>query len=145
MFTKLWFELRIVFINFQILSDTFKSLVALSTRLKQNQQQLFSSAILIKHNQSENNVKRINTGQQSKKSKNEEVSVSNQHKSWINNKSKKNIICYQCNKKGHYKSQYLKLIKKQPKNANQTSVGKMCVKEKNQCPQKFLQVQSEGQ
>ena len=37
LFTKLWLKLRVVLINFQILSDIFESLVALSVRLKQNQ------------------------------------------------------------------------------------------------------------
>ena len=48
LFTKLQSELKVAFINFQTLPDTFKSLIALSARLKQNQQQLFSSAILTK-------------------------------------------------------------------------------------------------
>ena len=34
LFTKLWFKLKIVFINFQTLPDTFKSLIALSAKLK---------------------------------------------------------------------------------------------------------------
>ena len=37
LFTKLQSELKIAFINFQILSDIFKNLVALNVRLKQNQ------------------------------------------------------------------------------------------------------------
>ena len=50
-------------------------------------------------------MKRANTGQQSKKSKDEEISAPNQHKRQTDDRSKKNVICYQCNKKGHYKSQ----------------------------------------
>ena len=80
LFIKLQFELKIVLINFQILFDIFKSLVALGARLEQNQQQLSGSATLIKHNWSENGVKGINAGQQLKKLKSEEVSVFNQHK-----------------------------------------------------------------
>ena len=38
LFTKLWPELRVVFINFQTLPDTFESLVVLGVRLEQNQQ-----------------------------------------------------------------------------------------------------------
>ena len=37
LFMKLQSELKVVFINFQILPDIFKSLIALSVRLKQNQ------------------------------------------------------------------------------------------------------------
>ena len=77
LFTKLQPELKIVFINFQILPDTFESLVALNVRLEQNQQQLSSSITLIKYNQLENGVKKINTGQQSKKLKSKEVSAPN--------------------------------------------------------------------
>ena len=118
MFTKLQFKLKIAFINFQTLPNTFESLIALGARLKQNQQQLSTSVTSIKHSQSENGVKRTNAEQQLKKLKNKEVSVPNQYKRQINDKSKKNVICYQCNKKGHYKSQCLKLIKKQFKNVN---------------------------
>ena len=50
LFTKLQSKLKVVFINFQTLFDIFKSLIALDVRLKQNQQQLFSSIISIKHN-----------------------------------------------------------------------------------------------
>ena len=56
--------------------------------------------------------------------------------------TKKNVICYQCNKKGHYKLQCFELIKKQFKNANQTSVRKIYIKGKNQCLQKTSQMQS---
>ena len=87
-------------------------------------------------------MKRANTGQQSKKSKNEEVSASDQHREQTDDKSKKNVICYQCNKKGHYKSQYSELVRKQPKNVNQAPVREMHVKGKDQCPQKTLWVQS---
>ena len=54
------------------------------------------------------------------------------------------MIYYQCNKKGHYKSQYPELIKKQLKNANQTPVEKMHIKRKDQHSQKTLQAQSKG-
>ena len=81
-------------------------------------------------------MKKANTRQQSKKSKNEKVSAFNQHREQINDRSKKDVICYQCNKKGHYKSQCSELAKKQPKNANQALVGEMHIKRKNQCPQK---------
>ena len=145
LFTKLQPELRVVLTNFQTLPNTFESLVALSARLKQNQQQLPGSATSIKCSQSENGVKGTNTGQQLKKPRNEEISVSSQHKRWTDDKSKKDVICYQCNKKGHYKSQYPELTKKQFKNVNQTPVGEMCVKGKNQHLQKSSQAQSEGQ
>ena len=92
-----------MFINFQTLSDIFESLVALNVRLKQNQQQLSDSAISIKCSWPENGMKRINIEQQLKKPKNEEISALNQQKRWIDDKSKKNVIYYQCNKKGHYK------------------------------------------
>ena len=134
-----------MFINFQTLSDTFESLIALNARLKQNQWQLFSNVILIKYNQSENDVKRINTEQQSKKPRGEKVSAPNQHKKWIDNKSKEGVICYQCNKKGHYKLQCSELMKEQPKNINQTSVRKVHVKRKDQHSQRFLWTQSEKQ
>ena len=76
LFTKLQPELRIAFINFQTLSDIFESLVALSVRLEQNQQQLSSSIISIKHSQLENDVReRINAEQQLKKPKGKEVLV----------------------------------------------------------------------
>ena len=88
--------------------------------------------------------KKTNTEQQSKKSRSEEVSASSQHKRQTDNKSKESVICYQCNKKGHYKSQCSELAKKQLKNVNQTPVRKVCVKEKDQCPQKSLQMQSKG-
>ena len=143
LFTKLQSELRIAFTNFQTLPDTFKSLVALSVRLEQNQWQLFSSTTLTKCNWSENDVKRANAEQQSKKLKNEEVLVSSQHREWTDDKSKKNVTCYQCNKKDHYKLQCSELAKEQPKNANQAPVGEMHVKGKDQHPQKILQVQSE--
>ena len=133
-----------MFINFQILPDIFKSLIALGVRLKQNQWQLFSSIISIKHNQSENGVKGANAEQQSKKLKNEEVLVPDQHRKQTNDKSKESVICYQCNKKGHYKLQCSELARKHLKNANQTPVREMHIKEKDQCPQKSLQVQSEG-
>ena len=145
LFTKLQPELRVVFINFQTLPDTFESLVALSARLKQNQWQLPGSAILIKCSWPENGMKRTNTGQQSKKPKNEEVSAFNQHKRWTDDKNKKNVTCYQCNKKGHYKLQYSKVARKQFKNANQAPVRKVCVKGKYQCSQKSLWVQNEEQ
>ena len=90
-------------------------------------------------------MKGINAGQQSKKSRDEEVSVPNQHKRQTDDKSKKNVICYQYNKKGHYKLQCPELTREQPKNANQAPVGEVCVKGKDQCSQKSLQVQSEGQ
>ena len=83
-----------MFINFQTLLDTFESLVALSARLEQNQWQLPGSAISIKHSQSENGMKRTNAEQQSKKPKNEEVSASNQHKKWTDDKSKEDVTCY---------------------------------------------------
>ena len=146
LFTKLQFELRVALINFQILPDIFKSLIALNVWLKQNQWQLFSSTTSIKHSQPENGVKeRTNTGQQLKKPRGEEISAPNQHKGWTDNRSKKGVICYQCNKKGHYKSQYPELAREQPKNANQAPVGEVCVKGKDQHPQKSLWVQSKGQ
>ena len=79
LFIKLQSELKIMLINFQILPDIFKSLVALNARLKQNQCQLSSSATSIKCSWPENGMKeRINAGQQLKKPKSEEVSVPNQ-------------------------------------------------------------------
>ena len=63
LFTKLQSKLKVVFINFQTLPDTFESLVALSTRLEQNQRQLLSSATSTKHSQPENDMKRTNTEQ----------------------------------------------------------------------------------
>ena len=131
LFIKLQFELKITLTNFQTLPDIFESLVALSIRLEQNQQQLPGSATLIKYSQPKNGVKRINTGQQSKKSKGEEVSASNQHKEQTDDKSKEDVICYQCNKKGHYKSQYSKLTREQSKNVNQAPVREMHVKGKD--------------
>ena len=146
LFTKLQSELRVVLTNFQILSDIFESLVALGVRLEQNQHQLFSSAILIKHSWLENGMKkRINAEQQSKKSKSEKISAFNQQKKWTDNRNKKGVTCYQCNKKGHYKLQCFELIREQLKNANQAPVGKVCVKGKDQHSQKSPQVQSEGQ
>ena len=62
--------------------------------------------------------KKTNTEQQSKKLKNEEVSAFNQHKEQTDDKSKKSVIFYQCNKKNHYKLQYSELTKEQSKNAN---------------------------
>ena len=50
------------------------------------------------------------------------------------------MIYYQCNKKGHYKSQCPELIKEQFKNANQTPVGEMHVKGKDQHLQKSSQM-----
>ena len=94
LFTKLQSELKIVLINFQTLSDIFENLIALGVRLKQNQQQLSDSITLIKHSQSENGVKRINAGQQSKKSKSEKISAFNQQKKWTDDRSKENVICY---------------------------------------------------
>ena len=138
LFTKLWSELKVVFINFQILSDIFKSLVALSIRLEQNQWQLSGNITLIKHNQSENSVKRINAGQQLKKPRGKEVSVLSQYKRQTDDRSKENVIYYQCNKKGHYKSQCSELTKKQFKNVNQISVREMCIKGKDQHSQKCL-------
>ena len=81
-------------------------------------------------------MKRTSAGQQSKKSRSEEVSAPNQQKKQIDNRSKEGVICYQCNKKGHYKLQCSELAKEQFKNANQTPVREMCVKGKDQCPQK---------
>ena len=49
LFTKLWPKLKVVFTNFQTLPDIFKSLVALGVKLKQNQQQLFSSITSTKY------------------------------------------------------------------------------------------------
>ena len=118
LFIKLQSELRVALINFQTLSNIFESLIALGVRLEQNQWQLPSSATSIKHSQSENGVKGTNTGQQSKKPRDEEVSVPSQHKRWTDDKSKKSVICYQCNKKGHYKSQCSELTREQLKNAN---------------------------
>ena len=138
-------ELKIAFINFQTLPDIFESLVALGARLEQNQWQLPDSATLIKCSQSENGVKGINTGQQSKKPKNEEISMFNQHKRWTDDKSKEGVIYYQCNKKNHYKLQYLKLTKKQFKNANQAPVREVHVKGKDQHSQKSSQMQNEKQ
>ena len=112
LFIKLQSELKIVFINFQILSDIFENLVALSVKLKQNQWQLSGSVISTKHNWLENDVKGINAEQQLKKLKGEEVSIPNQYKKQTDDKNKENVICYQYNKKGHYKSQCSKLIKK---------------------------------
>ena len=142
LFMKLQPELKIAFINFQTLSDTFKSLIALDVRLEQNQWQLSSSIISIKCSWPENGVKEVNTEQQSKKSKSKEVSAPGQHREWIDDRSKKGVICYQCNKKGHYKSQYLKLTREQLKNVNQTPVGEVHVKGKDQHPQKIPQAQS---
>ena len=88
-------------------------------------------------------MKRANTGQQSKKPKGEEISVPGQHREQTDDRSKKNVTCYQCNKKSHYKSQYSELTKKQPKNANQAPVREVHVKRKDQHSQKTLQVQSE--
>ena len=136
LFIKLQLKLKVAFINFQTLPDIFKSLIALSVRLKQNQQQLFSSITSIKHNQSENGVKRANTGQQLKKPKSEKISASDQHRKQTDNKSKKDVICYQCNKKSHYKLQCFKLAKKQLKNTNQAPVREMHIKENDQYPQK---------
>ena len=53
------------------------------------------------------------------------------------------MICYQCNKKGHYKSQCSELTRKQLKNVNQTSMKKVHVKRKDQCLKKSLQTQNE--
>ena len=142
---KLWLKLKIMFINFQTLPDIFENLIALNARLKQNQWQLFSSTTLIKHSQSENDVKEVNAGQQLKKSKNEKISVPDQHKEWTDDKSKKNVTCYQCNKKGHYKLQYSELTKKQLKNVNQALMGEVHVKRKNQHSQKTSQAQNEEQ
>ena len=86
--------------------------------------------------------KRTNAGQQSKKLKSEEVSASNQHKKRINDRSKEGVICYQCNKKGHYKSQCFVLVKKQLKNINQTPVREVHIKKKDQHLQKFSQIQN---
>ena len=69
----------------------------------------------------------------------------NQHKRQTDDKNKKNVICYQCNKKDYYKSQCSELVKKQFKNVNQASVKEMCVKGKDQHSQKFLQMQSKRQ
>ena len=63
-------------------------------------------------------MKRIYTKQQLKKLKGEKVSASNQHKKQTDDRNKKGVICYQCNKKGYYKSQCFELTKKQLKNAN---------------------------
>ena len=52
------------------------------------------------------------------------------------------MICYQCNKKGHYKSQCSELVREQPKNANQTPVREVHVKGKDQHPQKTSQIQN---
>ena len=41
------------------------------------------------------------------------------------------MICYQCNKKDYYKSQYSELTKKQFKNVNQASVKEMHIKKKD--------------
>ena len=90
-------------------------------------------------------MKEINTEQQSKKSRNEKVSALNQHKRQTDDKNKKNVTCYQCNKKGHYKSQCSELTKKQFKNANQTPVEEVHIKEKDQHSQKFSQAQSKRQ
>ena len=145
LFMKLQSKLKIALTNFQTLPDTFESLVALNTRLKQNQQQLSGNATSIKHSQPENSVKGINTGQQSKKPKSEEVSAPNQHKRQTDDKSKESVICYQCNKKGYYKLQCPELTKEQLKNANQTPVREVHVKGKDQHPQKSPQAQSKGQ
>ena len=146
LFMKLQPKLRVAFTNFQILPDTFESLIALGVRLEQNQWQLSSSTTLTKHSQSENDVREgTNAGQQSKKPKGEKISVPNQHKKWTDDKNKKGVICYQCNKKGHYKSQCPKLAREQLKNANQAPVKEVCVKGKDQHPQKSLQMQSKRQ
>ena len=101
-----------MFTNFQTLPDIFESLVALGARLKQNQQQLFSSTISTEHSQPENGMREgTNTGQQSKKPKSKEVSAPNQHKEQTDDKTKKGITCYQCNKKNHYKSQCSELTR----------------------------------
>ena len=46
-------------------------------------------------------------------------------------KLKKSVICYQYNKKGHYKLQCFELIREQLKNVNQIPVKKVYVKEKD--------------
>ena len=145
LFTKLWFKLKVVLINFQTLPDTFESLIVLDAKLKQNQWQLFSSITLTKCSWLKNGVKRANTEQQSKKPKSKKVSAPDQHKKWTDNKSKKSVICYQCNKKDHYKLQCLKLTREQLKNTNQAPVRKVHVKEKDQCPQKSPQAQNKRQ
>ena len=88
---------------------------------------------------------RINAGQQLKKLRSEEVSVLSQHKGQTDNRSKEGVICYQCNKKGHYKLQCSELAREQPKNANQAPVGEVHVKGKDQHPQKSPQAQNKGQ
>ena len=80
LFIKLQFKLKVTFTNFQTLLNIFESLIALSVRLKQNQQQLSDNAISIKYSQSENGVKRINTEQQLKKLKNKKISAFSQYK-----------------------------------------------------------------
>ena len=128
-----------MFINFQTLPDTFESLVALGARLEQNQCQLSSSATSTKCSWPENGMKeRTNAGQQLKKPRGEEISVSNQHKGQTDDRSKEGVTCYQCNKKGHYKLQCPKLAREQPKNANQAPVREVHVKGKDQHPQKSL-------
>ena len=87
-------------------------------------------------------MNRIHTGQQSKKSKSEKISASDQHREQTDDKSKKDVTCYQCNKKGHYKSQCSELTKKQFKNANQAPVREVHVKGKDQHLQKIPQMQN---
>ena len=87
-------------------------------------------------------MKEANAEQQSKKLKNEKISVSDQHRKWTDDKSKKNVIYYQYNKKSHYKSQCSELTKEQFKNANQAPVKEVHIKEKDQHPQKSPQAQS---
>ena len=131
-------------INFQTLSDTFESLVALGARLEQNQQQLSSSTTLTKCSQPENGVKEANTEQQSKKPRGEEVSAPGQHREQTDDRSKEGVTCYQCNKKGHYKLQCPELAREQLKNVNQAPVREVHIKGKDQHPQKTPQAQSEG-
>ena len=76
-------------------------------------------------------MKGANAEQQSKKPKSEKISVFNQHKEQTDNRSKKNVICYQCNKKDHYRSQCSELTRKQFKNINQAPVREMHIKKKD--------------
>ena len=120
-----------------------ESHVAQSASTRQSASKDFSwvsNRVLAGYSQSENDVKKkTNTEQQSKKLKDKEILVLNQHKKWTDDKNKKDVTCYQCNKKGHYKSQCSELAKKQLKNVNQAPVREMHVKEKDQHSQKTLQ------
>ena len=114
--------------------------MTLKTWLKQNQQQLSSKDTSSKQScQKTDNKKNINTNQSSKKCCAEEMTVSTQLKSQVEDKQKKSIICYQCQKKNHYKSQCSELTSEQGKNVNWVSVKEVQIKKKDQHSLKTLQ------